>query len=273
MICELFGFIDRYDGSQARYSPFDRTLGDFIIVGRHSRTTMAIDIEATAKYPLASDDWIKTVGIGGVLTLFSFLLVPVLFVYGYLVRVLRAGMRDSPEPPTFDDWGSLLREGVVAFVVIFVYQLIPLIVFAVTVGGSLAAVATGSRTGASLGLVGLLGGVTVSSLLALVFGYFGLVGLANFAHEGTLGSAFDVAVIRDVALSREYAIPWLYGVGFVFVAGVLTSVLNVVPIVGAIVGVFVIFYAQICAFKLWGMGFSAATDVGSTPGTGTTVTA
>jgi hypothetical protein len=232
---------------------------------------MALDIEETAKYPLASDDWIKTIGIGGVLTLFAVLFVPLLLVYGYLVRVLRAGMRDSPEPPVFDEWGSLLREGVVAFVVVLVYQLIPLIVFAVTVGGSIAAMATGSRAGAGLGLAGLFGGMVISALLALVFGYFGLVGLANFAHEGTLGSAFDVAVIKDVALSREYAIPWLYGVGFVFVAGIVTSVLNVVPILGAIVGVFVLFYAQICAFKLWGMGFSAATGVGGTPGAGATV--
>jgi hypothetical protein len=232
---------------------------------------MALDIEATAKYPLASDDWPKTVGIGGVLILFSFLLVPLVLVYGYLVRVLRAGMRDSPEPPVFDRWGDLLREGAVAFVVVFVYQLIPLVVFAVTVGGSVAALATGSRAGTGLGLVGLFGGVAVSGLLALVFGYVGLVGLANFAHEGRLGSAFDVAVVKDVALSREYAIPWLYGVGFVLVAGVVTSVLNVVPILGAILGVFVVFYAQICAFKLWGMGFAAATGAGGTPGMGTTV--
>jgi hypothetical protein len=234
---------------------------------------MSIDIEAAATYPLASDDWPKTVGIGGLLVLFSFLIVPILLVYGYLVRVLRAGMRDSPEPPVFDEWGVLAREGLVAFVVIVVYQLLPLVVFAVTVGGSLAAIATGSRTGAGLGIAGLIGGITVSGLLALVFGYVGLVGLANFAREGTLGSAFDVSVIRDVALSRAYAIPWLYGVGFVLVAGVVTSVLNVVPFLGAIVGVFVVFYGQICAFRLWGMGFSAAVDAGRNVGPGATAPA
>jgi hypothetical protein len=234
---------------------------------------MSIDIETTAKYPLASDDWIKTVGIGGVLTLFSFLLVPILPVYGYLVRVLRAGMDDSPEPPVFDNWGELVREGVVAFVVILVYQLIPLVVFAVTVGGSVAAMATGSRAGAGLGIAGLIGGITVSGILALVFGYFGLVGLGNFARKGTLGSAFDVSLITDVALSREYAVPWLYGVGFVLVAGVVTSLLNVVPVLGAIVGVFVVFYSQICAFKLWGMGFAAATGAGGGPDVGATATA
>jgi hypothetical protein len=236
-------------------------------------TDMSIDIEATAKYPLASDDWVKTVGIGGVLVLFSFLFVPILLVYGYFVRVLRAGMHDSPEPPVFDEWGDLLREGLMAFVVIVVYQLIPLVVFAVTVGGSVAAMATGSRAGAGLGLAGLIGGITVSGILALVFGYFGLVGLGNFAREGTLGSAFDVSLITDVALSREYAVPWLYGVGFVFVAGIVTSVLNVVPILGAIIGVFVVFYGQICAFKLWGMGFAAATAGGGSPDVGTTATA
>lgn len=85
---------------------------------------MAIDIERVVTYPMQSDEWIKTVLIGGVLTLLAALIVPAFLLYGYLLRVLRAGIAEDEEPPVFDEWGRLLREGVVAFVIVILYQLI-----------------------------------------------------------------------------------------------------------------------------------------------------
>ncbi|MFB6194948.1 MAG: DUF4013 domain-containing protein [Haloplanus sp.] len=233
---------------------------------------MAIDIGWVATYPTNSDDWIKTVLIGGVLTLLSILVVPAFLLYGYLLRVLRAGMAEADEPPVFDEWGDLLREGVAAFVIVFLYQLIPLIVMFVTVGGSMAAMATGSEAGAGVGIVGLLGGLALSSVLALVFSYAMLIGLANYAHEGTFGAAFDLGVLRSVALDKAYAVPWLYGVGVLLVAGAVAGLLGIVPILGAIIGVFVTFYGQIAAMWLWGKGFADATGAGSAAGGQSTAT-
>ena len=223
---------------------------------------MAIDLERVVTYPTNSDDWIKTVLIGGVLTLLSVLIVPAFFVYGYVVRALRAGIDDAEEPPVFDDWGTLLKEGVIAFVIVVVYQLIPLLVFAVTVGGSLAAIGSGSDVGAGAGIAGLLGGLALFTVLALVFGYVTLIGLANYAHVGTFGSAFDIDVIRSVATDGAYAIPWLYGVGILIAAAVVAGLLNIVPVLGAIVGVFVTFYGQVAAAWVWGRGFGDATSLG-----------
>ncbi|MEF8856843.1 MAG: DUF4013 domain-containing protein, partial [Haloplanus sp.] len=111
---------------------------------------MAIDLGWVVTYPTNSDDWIKTVLIGGALTLLSILIIPAFLVYGYVLRGLRAGMADEKEPPVFDDWGTLLKEGVIAFVVVLVYQLIPLIVMTVTVGGSVGAMASGNDLGAGV---------------------------------------------------------------------------------------------------------------------------
>src|SRR6056297_179725 len=189
---------------------------------------MALDIEALVTYPMESDDWFVTVLIGTVLTLLSVFIIPGILMYGYLVRVLRAGMDDAPEPPAFGDWGSLFVEGLVAAVILFVYQLIPLVVFAVTVGGSLAAIATGSRVGAGVGMAGLFGGLALSVVLALVFSYVGLVGVANYAREGRIGAGFDVGVIIDVGTDGAYAIPWAVGVLVLIVA----SVVGGIPILG-----------------------------------------
>ncbi|WP_435066540.1 DUF4013 domain-containing protein [Haloplanus sp. C73] len=224
---------------------------------------MAIDIEEAVRYPANSDDWLKTVLIGGVLTMLSFLIVPAFFVYGYVIRTLRAGIADEAEPPAFDDWGTLLKEGVVGLVILLVYQLIPLLVMAVTVGGSITAMATGTEAGAGLGLLGLLAGILFSTLLALVFGYVGLIGITNYAHVGSFGAGFDIDVIRDVGLDGAYAVPWVYGIVILIGATAVTSILSLVPVIGAIIGVFITFYGQIAAAWVWGKGFANAMDIAS----------
>jgi len=221
---------------------------------------MNTDIETLAKYPMESEDWIKTVAIGGASLVFSFLVVPMFLVAGYLVRAIRAGMEGAEESPVFDEWGDLLKEGVVATVIGLVYQIIPIIVVGVFVGGSVLAIATGSNAGAGVGMVGLLGGLFVGWILALVFGYIGFAGVANYAKEGTFAAGFDVGVISDVVTSRAYLMAWVYVIALNIVVAIVVGVLNVVPVLGTIVGLFVTFYALVIAGWLWGSGFAEATD-------------
>lgn len=228
---------------------------------------MNVDIETLVKYPMESDEWIKTVAIGGVALIFSFLIVPLFLVSGYLVRAIRAGMDGAEEPPVFDEWGELLKEGFVAAIIGFVYQLVPIIVVSVFVGGSILAFATGSDAGAGVGMVGLLGGLFVGWILSLVFGYIGFAGVANYAREGNFGAGFDFGVISDVVTSRAYLMAWIYVIALNIVVGIVVSVLNIVPILGSLVGLFISFYALIIAGWLWGSGFAEAT--GSSIGSGT----
>ena len=209
-------------------------------------------------YPTKSDEWLKTVLIGGILTVFGFLLVPMLPVYGYIIRTLRHRLDGRPEPPSFNDWGSLFVDGLQAWIIGIIYLLIPFIVGGVTVGGSIAAMATGSRAGSAAGMAGLVGGFAITFVLMLVFGYFAVVAVVNFAREDRFGAAFDVNTIRAVALDQDYAIPWGVSVVVFIVAGVIASVLNIIPFLRVVVGSFVFFYAQIVAAALWANGFAAS---------------
>jgi len=211
-------------------------------------------------YPMEGEDWLMTVLIGGVLTIFGFLLIPLLAVYGYLLRVIKRSMEGDPQPPSFGDWGDVVVDGVKVAVVGIVYSIIPGIVFAVTVGGSIAAMATGTRGGAAAGAAGLTVGFLLSIVLSLVFGYVGVAGLVNFAVEDRLGAAFDVGTITTIALSREYAVAWLLSIAVFLGAGIVAGVLNIVPFLGAIAGAFVFFYAQMVAANLWAGGVSDAMD-------------
>jgi hypothetical protein len=99
----------------------------------------------------------------------------------------------------------------------------------------------------------------LSWILAILFAYIGLAGIANYAREGTFGAGFDFGVITDVITSRDYLIAWGYVIALNIVVGVIITVLNIVPFLGAIVGVFVGFYSLIIAAWLWGNGFAATT--------------
>lgn len=220
-------------------------------------------------YPTESDEWIKTVLIGGALVLFGFLLLPTFFVYGYLLEVLRGRFDDETVPPEFDDWGDLLIDGFQAWAVGVIYLLVPLLVGGVLVGGSVVALATGNQTAGAVGLAGLLGGLGVTTVLSLVFGYVAVAGIINFAHEGQFGAAFDISRLRTVCLNSDYAVAWLASVAVFFGASVVSGLLNVVPLLGAVASAFVAFYASVTAAYLWADGFEAALDATGDIETGT----
>lgn len=223
--------------------------------------TMA-SVEESIRYPMESDEWLKTLGIGGVLLLFSFLIIPAIAVYGYLVTAIRDSLEGKPEPPVFEAWGDLLRKGILGWVIGLIYMIVPLVIAAVTVGGSLIGIATGSRAGQAAGIAGIIGGLGLSFLLSLVFGYFAVVALVNFARTDDFGAAFDFTTIRQVALDGKYFVPWLLSVAVFIVASIIGGVLNVVPFLGAIVGAFLFFYAEVVAANLWADGFAAAIEDG-----------
>jgi hypothetical protein len=225
---------------------------------------MDVDIETMLKYPMASEEWIKTVLIGGAAIIFSFLVIPLFLVSGYLVRAIRAGMDGADEPPVFDEWGEVLKEGFVAGIIGLVYQIVPLIVLFVFVGGSIIAFATGSNAGSGIGMLGLLGGLFAWWILSIVFGFIGFAGVANYAREGTFGAGFDFDVIRQVITSRAYLMAWVYVIALNIVVGAITA-----TGIGAILAPFLSFYALIIAGWLWGDGFAEAVQMSTAPGTDT----
>lgn len=155
-----------------------------------------MELGRTIRYPTQREDWLRTVGIGGILIFFGFLLVPLFLVYGYLMRTIKGSLSQESVPPAFGDWGELLVDGVQAWVISLVYLLVPLVVAALTVGGSIVAAATGTRTGAAAGAGGLFFGLTLTAVLSLLFGYLAAVAIVNFARQDRFGAAFDVGVLR-----------------------------------------------------------------------------
>lgn len=209
-------------------------------------------ITKSIEYLRHSEDWVKTLLIGGILSLLSALVIPTFIVVGYLLRVLRATMKSDEEPPVFDDWGDLTVDGLKGFAIGFVYFLIPgLIGGVLVVFGVLGAVAGNSGVVGALGGLTALVGALIAFALTLLAAYITPAALANYAETDKIGSAFSYGDLKPILFSGKYATAWLYAFAVFVVAGVVSGLLGVTGI-GAILSAFLTFYALVAAYYIIG---------------------
>ena len=201
--------------------------------------------ETALAYPKAGAGAPKRIALGGVLVLFSFLIVPLILLQGYYLRVLGSSFGGEPTPPSFEDWRTLFADGVKAFAVVFAYTLLPstCLFLAALVGGD------GGGGFAVLG-TGIL---IVSLLLYAVVSYVAPIGLVALARTGSMGASLDRAEIAPVARSGMYLRGWLLA-ALVFVVGSVVAAMASV----LLLGVFVFFYANVAASYLVGRGVANA---------------
>ncbi|WP_254271035.1 DUF4013 domain-containing protein [Haloarcula marina] len=222
--------------------------------------------EDALRFPWNGEQNVETLLIGGVLTLLGFLFVPVLFVYGYLVRTVReVSAGDTDAPPAFDEWGDLLVDGIVAFAISIVYAIVPALAIAVAAVSFFVPVVVvdggGGPTGPSSGIFavgGLLLALLVLSLavlLSLAAAYLFPAAIAMFARTGRFGSAFSPRELRTVATDRRYAVAWLVAVGISVLAQIVGSVVAATGI-GILLVPFFVFYGYVAGAYAIGVGVS-----------------
>lgn len=209
--------------------------------------------EAAITYPRKGASGWKTIAIGGILTLLSFLVIPLVLVLGYGARVLRetAGAPETESAPVFDDWGDLFVDGLKQLAVALVYLLVPALVVGVSAGGIVLAAISGSGTPRVGAILGAVGGLFLASVLFLVAYYLLPAALAFVAVSGRLGDAFDIGRMRALVTTREYATRWLVALVVLVIAGAVAGMLSATGI-GGLLAPFVTFYGTVSAYFLYG---------------------
>jgi peptide/nickel transport system ATP-binding protein len=198
----------------------------------------------------------------------ALLLVPGFAVLGYYVRVSRATLSGDGLPDLELD-GSLFADGLRAAVVAGVYLVVPL---ALAGAGTLELAGVVSL-GGGLGLPLTAGGL----VLTLLFAYFGVAAVTNYAHTGSVGAGFAFGTLLAIATTGEYARKWTAALGVGIVGGLLGGILTylvtlvltpvfvpilVVPVLGNLVsllvalvpGALATLYVAVMAFDLYGQG-------------------
>jgi hypothetical protein len=157
-------------------------------------------------FPFRGPEWRNRFIIGSVILIASFLIpiLPLIFVYGYAVAVMRRAIEEEALTlPRWDDWGKLAGDGVKAMIVGFVYLLPGLLVtfggFALYFGVSLAtpfALEASDGGGWVLLFFGSFIIMLVAMFLGMLFTVLGAIPLpmatGNFVAEDDLAAAFRV---------------------------------------------------------------------------------
>ena len=91
-----------------------------------SEATTLTPLKALLKFPLQGPDWRNRFLIGTAVTLAGFFvpLLPMIFVYGYTVAIMRRAIQGQDlELPAWDDWGKLGMDGLRLLAVSLAYTL------------------------------------------------------------------------------------------------------------------------------------------------------
>lgn len=230
--------------------------------------------EDALRFPWRGEKKVETLLIGGVLTLLGVLFVPLLFVYGYLVGVIRLSLDDDIEaPPAFGEWQKLLVDGLVGFVISLVYLAVPALVVTfgvvvffvpVTVVGSGAADAGGGGALAAGGLLLAVAVFVLSGVLILAAVYLVPAAVTAYARTGRFGAAFSPAALRPMVTGRRYATGWVVAVAVALLAQIAGSVVSVTGI-GAILVPFLTFYGNVAGAYAIGTAVREMPAVEDTP--------
>jgi hypothetical protein len=204
-------------------------------------------------YPVRGD-WIGRIIIGGVLGFFSFLVLPIFAIQGYLFKVMEGTIAGEDTPPAFTDWGELLVRGIGVTVIGIAYSVLPVLAYGFVAFSFLG---VGGYVGGDAG--GLLAGVGVLSffllLPVLLFVYYVIpAAVANYASTGELASGFAFSEILSVVTTGEYLLavllPIVVGVVLVLAAFVLA-----ITVVGVLFIPFLEFYGQVAVFRMFGSAY------------------
>lgn len=223
-------------------------------------------LEEALSYPLDDEDPTRPFLIGSLVLFSSFIVgLTIIPLYGYLLKVLDRGRTGQDGLPAFEDWETLIVDGLKVFVVNLIYTGIPSIVLSV-IGGFLFfflilggfAVDDGGGGGGSIFLVLLLLGGFVALLafgLILVASLMLPAALARMRVEDDLRAALEVREVFAVAKHSEYIVAvllaFVVGFGFSLVGGLLSIVLIGIPI---------LLYGFIVIFHLYGQAYARAVE-------------
>ncbi|WP_414470330.1 DUF4013 domain-containing protein [Methanobacterium sp. ACI-7] len=190
------------------------------------------------RYPM--QDWKKVI-ILGIISIISFLIIPVFLGLGYFLRIIKATIAGSDELPEFDEWGDMLKDGFKVFIVEFVYFIIPAIIIIIGMWAAIIPFATmqGPDVAVSTAAFGLIGGVAlIGIIIAIIIGLIATIAIVNMAYyDGEIGAAFRFSEIMD-HISRigwaDYIIWYIVMIIISIVIGIVAAILNVL-IIGIII--------------------------------------
>ena len=217
-----------------------------------------MDIIEEIKFPSTNKDWGLKVLIGGILNM-----IPIInfLSSGYNLKVMKEAIENKPEMPQWGDWGNFFVKGLIAFIISLIYLLIPIIVLLVSLGSMAFAIISGAVSGdksMALGAMGgAIGGILISLVLMIIFGFLIPMALAMYIREDNISAAFRFGELlsRIRSVFGEYLTVYIVLIVLSFVL----SLFSAVPILGFLIIIFGGFYIEVVGANMFGKVYAKST--------------
>ena len=205
-----------------------------------------MDVANAFTYVTEDERWMGKLGLGALISLVSFLILPAFLLYGYTVDITRNVMNGEKRPlPEWEDLGTLFKDGLSMFVAGIVYTLpfwlLVCIAFAATIGfGGLGEATEISEDAVAAGVLATYGLVGCLALLfMLAFFFISPAIVIQYVREGDLGACFRFGEVLSIVRDNvgDILIAGLAPFAASFVLSILFGVLSIIPCLGWIASI------------------------------------
>lgn len=205
-----------------------------------------MDVAKAFTFFSEDERWMGKLGIGVIVSLVSFLILPAFLLAGYMVGIARNVMNGVKRPlPEWEDLGTLFMDGLSIIVVSIVYTLpfwlLTCIAFVTTIGfGGLGEATEISEDALAAGVLatwGLIGCLFIIFMLAFFFISPAIV--IQYVREGELAACFRFGEVLDIVRDNfgDILIAGLTPFAASIVISMVLGVINIIPCLGWIVSI------------------------------------
>jgi hypothetical protein len=218
-----------------------------------------MDFGKAFSYVFEDPDWLKKVGLGGVISL-----VPILNFAsaGYGLEVARRIINNDPRPlPEWDNIGDKLVKGILVAIIQFVY-LLPMLLFVCIIQvvqfavlGAASSSSSSDSTAATLVTAVMACFGCLAFLYSLFAGVVMPAAIGNYAAKGQLGAAFRFGEVW--ALVQKNLGMYVMVLIITIVAGLVAALGIIACAIGVI---FTGFYAILIMYHAYGQAYREASS-------------
>ena len=211
-----------------------------------------MDFGKAFTFVFEDEDWIKKIGVGGLISLIP--VIGVLLVLGWGVEVTKRVIKGEAEIlPDWSDFGGYLTRGFLVFLVAFVYMLPVILIQACSSIPFLVENPDETLT-------------IIFSIVAICFGCVTFIysiaaymilpaAVASYAVTGELGAAFKLGELFKLVKEN------LGVYGMVLLGGIVAGLVSGLGVIACVIGVlFTTVYAMAINGHLWGQAYVVSTS-------------
>ena len=201
-----------------------------------------LNIGEWLKSPIQDKQWPAKIAIGGVVSA-----VPILSFcgMGYVVGLLRRVIKkEEGGLPEWSNWGKLFTDGILYWVICFLYMLIPGLISGLGMamaGGCAVRVAFGAFV------------IFIAVIVGLAAGFILPMAICQYIATDDFKSAFAWKVMQEKikSVSKDYGLAYLTAIGL-FIAGYIVCFILGLIIIGWILFPFLFFYLSLVFARMFG---------------------